>query len=107
MGEQCFQQRTCRDGTRPRQHTAAAGQQQDGAHYCHRQHDAGHVRLHRQQDDHRYKGQHRHHQLLPHPHPQPLPGCKQDAMLRVQPLHLRRFGRKVGAEQDHLKLCHF
>ena len=89
-----------------KQKKAAAAQQQDGAHHRHRQHDAGHVRLHRQQDDHRHKGQHRHHQLLPHTHPQPLPGGKQDAALRVQPLHLRRFGRKMGTEQDHLKLCH-
>ena len=34
------------------------------------------------------------------------PGGKQDAALRVQPLHLRCFGRKMGAEQDHFKLCH-
>ena len=33
-------------------------------------------------------------------------GGKQDAALRVQPLHLRCLGCKMGTEQDHLKLCH-
>jgi hypothetical protein len=90
-----IQQGARRDGTRPCQHTAAAGQQQDGAHHRHRQHDAGHVRLHHEQQNDRQQREQRQEQLPHQPLLQPGPHRHPAAAAHAVPLVAQAAGQQM------------